>query len=197
MKTTNAGTLAKFLFGAFLHEQVALPSTLKAYHVGSMKPGQQPSLNSIGSGENNHFLGPGMYFSSNPNLAMEYAKYVSGDAYIHTAELDTSGYYDPTYGLPTNLREKLLDLLDQLVAKGTVTKRRLQYGPSSPMRFGKGSIGTVIESLGVLEGRAALREIGITGVYEKLPEGVECAVYDLSTIQITNSELVSEFRRKS
>lgn len=172
------------------HSESDIPTSVNttAYHVGSATPDKPFSFDHLGSGEGNLILGPGIYFSSNPQVALLYAKHAT-KPYMHTVKLDASGYYDPSRGTPKHLREALLSLIQGMVKDGVVTRRFADRGPSSSMKYGKGSIGVVVEALGKVKALKAFHDIGITGAVELTPDGeTEYAVYDLNTIKVVESK---------
>ena len=156
----------------------------RAFHCGASNI-KTFSLKFVGLGEGLSALGPGMYFNSSRVLAERYCKYVSNPT-MYEVSLDTSGFYDSTYGMPLHLRKGLSTLVDSLVESG-----KLEMSPGgnirgvSPLTHGPGYIGAVFKALGAKEGRVALIKIGITGALEKLPSGaIEYAVYDEDQILI-------------
>lgn len=154
-----------------------LPAKLTAYHVGHSA---QLSVEHAGKGEGNNILGSGVYFSTLKDFALAYAKYTTTPV-LTTATIDTSGLYDPIWGVPENLREKVVKLAAGL-------PRNYQT-----LKYGQGSIGDIFKAHGPKKGRELLAIVGVTGAYERLPSGyVEIAVYDLSILSDQTSEDVSK-----
>ena len=162
-------------------------STVTAYHVGSMKPGQRFTSEFMGGGEGNLLLGPGVYFSTDLKTSLIYAKYAR-PAYLHTVTLDTKGYYDPTWGTPKPLREALSSCIQALVGGGVIPQGFADRGSSSDLKYGRGYIGVLHEALGAKKALRAFRDLGITGTLEKLSDSTEYAVFDMSTIRLIESK---------
>ncbi len=156
------------------HEE-PLPPTLEAFHVGHTN---SLSLDWVGRGEGNIILGPGVYFTTNLGFALEYQKYNRKTAYLTTATIATEGLYDPTWGIPTELAEKVIEL-----------SRSCGIRHADSFRYGSGSIGIIMKKHGFDKGRKLLAEIGIKGAYEVLPSGaIEIAVFDLSILSNVKHE---------
>lgn len=160
--------------------ETSFGGVITAYHGGQNFAGGF-SLNFLGSGEGILYLGPGVYFSTNKETARLYCKYAK-PASLYTVRLDSSGLYDPTFGEPYELREKLLALLDETEAK----HGRLPSADS--FKFGKGTIGILAKFFGKEQFWQKMREIGISGTYEKLPNSYEIAVFDPSIVEIVDKE---------
>jgi hypothetical protein len=148
-----------------LEEGVIPPRLVRAWHGGHKLRGGKFDLSYLGRGEGfkgrcGGVLGPGIYFGSSPELARLYCKYAAKDSTLYEVELDTSDYYDFTWGLPLRLR-------------GAVSER-----PRDLCR-----------KFGADKTLSLLAENGIKGTWEKLPGGaIEFAVFDVSTIRILSSE---------
>ena len=162
---------------------LALSGSMEAYHCGSDLIGGGFSLNHLGAGEGMLYLGPGIYFTDSKNLALGYAKYVQ-KAYLYRVNIQTDGLYDPARGLPMNLREKSIQLQDDLRKEfGFATDKHLTSTDS--FKHGKEFIGFLVEKLGREGARARLKSVGINGAYENLPGGaLDVCVYDLSIITV-------------
>lgn len=155
--------------------------TITAYHCGRRLVGDRFDPKYVGTGEGMTALGPGIYFADNRNIALMYCKYVD-EPYLYTVKLDATGLYDPVWGEPPHLRDAVVDLVDSFDLDDPYRGvRRTVHGPAST--------GAVFKHLGPEGGRAALKDVGVTGIFERLPsDALEIAVYDPDIIEIVDIE---------
>ena len=155
-----------------------------AYHCG--KPDRDADFNfdSIGSGEGNLILGPGVYFATDKSIAERYCKYRDG-AVVYRAEIPMEGIYNPTNGLPANLRFSILPIVKRIEEE----TGKDPYRGVQPLTHGKGAIGAIVKHYGIEEGREILVRAGVKGAIETLPSGIkEIALYTFDGVNVFPEE---------
>lgn len=165
---------------------------ITVYHGGSKLRGDSFSLDNIGSGEGIGILGPGVYFTDNERLAKAYLKYARGPAYLYTAELDMTDFYNPTTGLPERFRGPVSSLIKNIIEDGSARVNSFgNIAGVSLFDHGKYPIGELVKTFGRSAGREKLLSIGIKGLYDVLPGGqLELCAFDMSTINVIKEEQV-------
>jgi hypothetical protein len=177
----------------------ALPRQVIAYNCGRPWSGNKPDVSYVGTGEGasgggfSSILGPGVYFATDEGIAERYLKYGGNRPTKHKVLIKTKGLYDPVMGTPRWLRDNLAALLEDVVRVGGFESRvqRSANGTIYNVRgqrrgeHGGGKIGAIFALLGPMEGRKALLKAGVTGAFEKLPDGsYEIAVYDTRAVTL-------------
>lgn len=177
----------------------ALPRQVIAYNCGRPWSGNKPDVSYVGTGEGasgggfSSILGPGVYFATDEGIAERYLKYGGNRPTKHKVLIKTKGLYDPVMGTPRGFRDKLAALLEDVVRVGGFESRvqRSADGTIYNVRgqrrgeHGGGKMGAIFALLGPMEGRKALLKAGITGAFEKLPDGsYEIAVYDTRAVTL-------------
>jgi len=152
---------------------------LVAFHCGKPNLEQDFDFKHLGSGEGTMILGPGIYFSTDKNIAERYCKYKEGAA-LYRAEIDMSGIYNPTTGQPQRLRDSILAIV------GDIEKEtgRDPYRGVLSLTHGKGSIGAIVKHYGPQRARDIMVQAGISGAVEKIGDAFEVALYNLSEATI-------------
>lgn len=175
--------------GVLTKTAAELSGTIDAWHCG--KKFGQFSLDFLGHGENNHYLGPGIYFATSEMLARRYGRYHKEPWLYHVKIHHSETLYDPNRGLPLDLRAKSIQLQDDLAKEFSVSRNRLY--PTDSFKYGKEFIGFLVQKLGRQKAISRLKEIGINGIYENLPNDlIEICVFDLSLIEIIESKRIDE-----
>lgn len=150
----------------------------KAYHGGGNF--DTLTMDHIGKGENNHFLGPGVYFATDPNTAKSYMQY-SKDPRFYECEIDMSGIYDPVKGLPQHMRG-IGDRMAQSIGFDSIDHMPTKNANS--LQYGKWPIGPLVQHLGTKQAHALFKEFGLHGMLEPLASGgLEIAVYNPDIIR--------------
>lgn len=157
-----------------------LPNPLVAYHVGP--PFEGFSFKYLGTGEGNHILGPGLYFSDCKEIAKLYAKLWTNPV-LYEVTLDTSAYYGK--GQPVDLYEKLKNTVNEL---SHLPRNKKPKGLSPTGDF----MADIIDRLGAVAAREKFVEIGVKGAWTTLPHNCkEIAVFDETTISNINSSYLT------
>jgi len=168
-----------------------LPPLVIAYNCGRPWKGDKPDMSFVGTGEGAGVLGAGVYFATDEDVADNYLKFGGAK---HKVTIDTRGLLDvrgttqESQAANAALREVLEDAIVEKNAERRV--RRTDAGTiwhisgHSPLQHGKGYAGYIFMLLGPDEGRRRIIESGVTGMYEKLPDGYEIAVYDPSIVTL-------------
>lgn len=168
-----------------------LPNT-KWYHCGPEF--EQFSTAFLGSGENNHLLGHGIYFINNSVIAQRYAKYVkSGKPVLYEVQLkgaSNSDFYC-SRNRPPEQQAQALNKIAKLL--GYDDYRSVKYSHSA-MKHGRGMVGAVFARFGSQKGAQVLIEHGICGQFEDIGyDGLfELAVWDMSMLQVISKEKLPE-----
>lgn len=155
-----------------LHEN---QTSVTAYHGGGNF--DFPDIKFLGSGENNHVLGPGIYFATNPRIAKRYMSY-SSDPRFYQCTIDMSRIYDPVKGLPEEMR----GIGDRMAESLGMAFDDLPRAVS--LKYGKWPVGPFVQHLGVDKALELFRKFDLNGLYENLPgnNGMEIAVYDTAVV---------------
>jgi hypothetical protein len=155
--------------------------TVTAYHGGSRI--DKFSFDHLGTGENNHLLGPGVYFATRKNIGKIYTKY-SSDPHLTEVEIDMSRVYDPIKGLPESMR----GLGDQMAQSlGYDTMDDLPFKHTS-LKYGRWPIGPIVETIGVKKAHELFRKFRLDGMYEHLDtDSLEIAIYNMDVVKIIHS----------
>jgi len=166
---------------------LALSGSIEAWHCGRELSGNSFSLDFLGSGEGMLYLGPGIYFTDNRDLALRYAKY-HDKAFLYKVSIPLDQVYDPGRGEPLNLREKSIELQKQLrIDLGLPENKHLS--PTDSFKYGKEIVGFLVQKFGRSKAVQMLKDIGINGIYEHLPSGaLEICIFDPSVISILDKE---------
>jgi hypothetical protein len=179
----------KTIIDEYLKKCLALSGTIEAWHCGRDLVGGVFSLDYLRTGEGINYLGPGIYFIDNEELALRYAKYVD-KAFIYKCSFPVDGLYDSNRGEPLHLREKMMELSHKL-AKDFGLKDWTYVNPTSSFDYGKHTIGFLHQKFGRDKAIAVLKEIGINGAYEILGGGVaEYCIFDTNIISVVEKKEV-------
>ncbi len=160
-----------------------------AYHGGRKFEGGF-DFDFVGSGEGFGILGPGFYFITEKNVAAVYCKYAK-ESSLYTVEIDAKGIYGRDSGFPLHLRGRISDLEERLAkehGKWSNIWESYRLPSANSFKYGQGSIGSIVKMFGAEKTRAMLLDIGIAGVYVKIPVGIEIVVFDPSIITIVDKE---------
>lgn len=152
------------------------PSTVTAYHGGGKI--SQLNHNSVGQGENNHLLGPGVYFGTDKGVAQGYMQYGRGSQHLYQCQINTSRIYDPVHGMPKEMRG-----IGDRMAQDIGFKSCDDLPNASDMQYGKWPVGQFIQHLGRDKAFALFKKHRLDGMYEQLPDqGLEIAIYNLDAV---------------
>lgn len=147
----------------------------------------------LGTGENNHLLGHGIYFINVPEIAMRYAKYVKvGKPVLYEVQLQNV-VSDDLYcsrNKPSAFQAIELNKLAKMLGYDTYQEVRYRH---SIMQYGRGMVGAIFERFGSQKGAQILIEHGIHGQFEDVGDGVfELAMWDVSLLKIVNKQYLPE-----
>jgi len=147
-----------------------------AYHCGSSKISRDGfSLDTLGSGEGNAALGPGVYFATDKGVGSMYCR---DGKLFYQVKIDMADVYDPFLGFPEKFRgigDKMRAVIEK--ARG----RKLLRG--SPLSDGPHDFGDIVRTIGADEARELFLRNGIRGLYTNLPAGgLEIAIFDLDVV---------------
>jgi hypothetical protein len=173
---------------------LAISGSITAYHCGTDLVGGSFSLNHLGSGEGLLYLGPGIYFADDKQIALSYARYAlrqqGKQAHLYKVSIRADGLYDLARGQPMHLREKSIEMQKEL-CKQFSYKEDKHLCSTDSFKYGKEYIGFIVEKFGQDKARSMLKAIGINGIYENLPSGaLEVCVYDPSIITVIEKSQV-------
>lgn len=160
-----------------------------AYHGGRKFEGGF-NFDFLGSGEGAGILGPGFYFITEKDVAKAYCKYVE-ESTLYTVEIDAEGIYGMATGFPLHLRDRISDLEERIAkehGEWSSLWGRYRLPVADSFKYGQGFIGSIVKMFGAERARAMLLDIGITGVYTKIPVGIEIVAFDPSIITIVDKE---------
>lgn len=167
-----------------------LPRTLW-YHCGP--DFDHFSTNFLGTGENNHLLGHGIYLINSPEIAKGYAKYVkTGKPFLYEVELQNvvSEDFYCSRNRPDSFQDRELSKLAKILGLDNYPDVRYRH---SIMRYGRGMVGAVFERFGARKGAEILIEHGIHGQFEDVGDGIfEIAVWDTNLLKIVNKVKLPE-----
>jgi len=141
----------------------------------------------IGSGENNHILGRGIYFINDRAHAEMYTRYAkTAEKYIYEVQLRITGHaYDAIVKMDDGTRSAFEYIAREL---GLSSASELYDTPGhSTLKHGRGLIGGLFNIAGDQKAFELLKKYKIQASYEKIEPGLyEIAVFDPSIIVIKN-----------
>lgn len=179
---------AEELFEGF--QQGRQLSQMAFYHGGRVF--DKFSLDHVGSGENNHLLGRGIYFINNRLIANNYRKYVGAPNYdtaLYEVRLKFTGMVYESRRKPTPEEIRAWDSI--AVELGLNDRFDLQKVQGvNIMKHGRGYVGEVAKLAGERKAFDLFQKHGIQGQVEDVGGGEwEVAVFDPSIIEMVDREI--------